>query len=71
MLYSSSIGVLVNQIKTLGIPVTKRIETSSGSELDEPYLLSALGIDASTGADTSATQENRPFARPRGPARKR
>ncbi|KAH7107563.1 actin depolymerizing protein [Auriculariales sp. MPI-PUGE-AT-0066] len=72
MLYSTSIGVLINQIKALGVPVAKRIETSDRNDLDAASILSHLGLEApSSGASTPAAQENRAFARPKGPGRKR
>lgn len=73
MLYSSGVAVAVHEAKQMGVPVAKRIETSDPSDLDAQFLLSALGLDEHpSGATPGASAgEARPFARPKGPARKR
>ncbi|KAG6891321.1 hypothetical protein C0992_008775, partial [Termitomyces sp. T32_za158] len=48
---------------------SRKIETSDPSELDEAYLKAELGFDVLP--LESAAEEKKPFARPRGPARKR
>lgn len=60
---------------------TRKIETSDPKELDEAYLMAELGLASSDiGADINGSRpgmfteeagEKKPFARPRGPARKR
>lgn len=73
MLYSSGVGVAVSEAKQMGIPVAKRVETSDPAELNAHFLLASLGLDTQSSTDnlTPAGGEARPFARPKGPARKR
>jgi twinfilin len=60
----------------------KKIQTSEPSEVDEQFFISELGLDTVTagGGDASASAEDsgtstpsgekKPFARPKGPARR-
>ena len=49
----------------------RKIETSDPAELDEKYLALELGRDSTAAAATPAQDEKKPFARPKGPGRKR
>ncbi|KAG5717977.1 Twinfilin [Termitomyces sp. T112] len=85
MIYSSGVSTTYQAVKTLlaEAPSTTRlasrkIETSDPSELDEAYLKAELGFDVigpvdgqSAGTGFRDAEEKKPFARPRGPARKR
>lgn len=82
MIYSSGVSSTYENIKALLdnlSPTThlasRKIETSDPSELDEAYLKAELGFDVLPidGQETvyRNTEEKKPFARPRGPARKR
>lgn len=82
MLYSSAILVVVKEVKDLlqsaGSTSTlslRKIETSDPSELDEKYLVTELGLagpdaPAVAGGGPADDGDKKPFARPRGPARK-
>ncbi|KZV84427.1 actin depolymerizing protein [Exidia glandulosa HHB12029] len=73
MVYSSGVGVAVNEAKQMGIPVAKRVETSDLDDLDAAFLLASLGLDNATSGTAGSTPAGEPrgFARPKGPARKR
>ncbi|KAG6903180.1 hypothetical protein C0995_002723 [Termitomyces sp. Mi166 len=84
MIYSSGVSSTYEAVKALladASPTTRlasrKIETSDPSELDDAHLKSELGFDAvSVDGQPVETglrdpQEKKPFARPRGPARKR
>ncbi|TFK76569.1 actin depolymerizing protein [Pluteus cervinus] len=80
MLYSSGSASVFNAIKTLFGEVlvpqselsSRKIETSDPTELNEAYLRSELGLDnAGEKPQTVVTEEKKPFARPRGPAKRR
>ncbi len=81
MLYSSAVLFVVKEVKgfleSAGSTSTlssRKVETSDPSELDEKYLVAELGLagsDAPTVASGPADNgDKKPFARPRGPARK-
>ncbi|CAE7168490.1 unnamed protein product [Rhizoctonia solani] len=72
MLYSSGVASLVNDVKAqAGITVSKRLESSEPSELDLAWLRNELGSPGS-GSATPATEDvKKPFAKPRGPARRK
>ena len=81
MLYSSAVLFVVKQVKTLLDAVcsastmpSRKVETSDPAELDEAYLVAALGLsdtDGPTKAAAADAPEKKPFARPKGPGRKR
>ncbi|KAG5340330.1 hypothetical protein C0989_002141 [Termitomyces sp. Mn162] len=78
-------AIVIIAVKTLLVEApsttrlaSRKIETSDPSELDEAYLKSELGFDVigpvdgqSAGTGFRDAEEKKPFARPRGPARKR
>ncbi|KAG8754384.1 Twinfilin-1 [Ceratobasidium sp. 428] len=71
MLYSSGVASLVHDVKTdLGVIVAKRLEASDPSELDLEWLKSEL-TPAGTGTQTPVDDSKKPFAKPRGPARRK
>ncbi|TFK42703.1 hypothetical protein BDQ12DRAFT_757925 [Crucibulum laeve] len=51
---------------------SRKVETSDPIELDKAYLMTALGYDSTTSErnDTQKQEEKKPFAKPRGPARR-
>lgn len=49
---------------------TRKIETSDPTELDEGYLESELGI-GSDGKASAPVEQQKPFARPKPPGRRR
>lgn len=58
--------------------LSRKVETSDPSELNEKHLLVELGPvlgananDSNSGTATPMEVEKKPFARPKGPARKR
>ncbi|KAF8609999.1 actin depolymerizing protein [Ceratobasidium sp. AG-I] len=70
MLYSSGVASFVHDVKAeLGITVAKRLEASDPSELDLAWLRSEL-TPAGTPAATD-DGDKKPFAKPRGPARRK
>ncbi|KAH9945940.1 actin depolymerizing protein [Epithele typhae] len=81
MLYSSAVLTVVKQVKDLlaaerssSILAARKIETSDPAELDEAYLVSSLGLSDTTAAASAlpATDgDKKPFARPKGPGRRR
>jgi len=82
MLYSCgtvAVGRHVNKLLegSLTKPLSRRIETSDPKEINEAFLQteleSALGASATQTSSGTATpvREDKPFAKPRGPARKR
>jgi len=75
MLYSSGIGTLVNAIKgRLGPeqPIAKRIELSDPDEVNENFIRLELGYGAQSDSKAlNSTDNNKRFARPKAPARKR
>ncbi len=83
MLYSSAILVVVKEVKdflaaarSTSTLAPRRVETSDPTELDEKYLVTELGwtgVDAPTSTVGSTTEGvgRQPFARPKGPGRKR
>ena len=82
MLYSSAVLFVVKEVKgfleSAGSTSTlsaRKVETSDPSELDEKHLVTELGLagsDAPTvvGGGPADNGEKKPFARPRGPAKK-
>lgn len=71
MLYSSGVASLVNDVKVhLGITVAKRLEASDPTELDLAWLKSEL-TPAGTGTQTPVDDAKKPFAKPRGPGRRK
>ncbi|CAE6449117.1 unnamed protein product [Rhizoctonia solani] len=71
MLYSSGVASLVNDVKAqLGITVSKRLESSDPAELDLAWLRNELAAPGS-GTATPAEDVKKPFAKPRGPARRK
>lgn len=74
MIYSSSATSVYQTAKSLSLPLANRkIETSDPKEIDESFLRAELGLASGELANSSATkgEEKKPFARPRGPGRKR
>lgn len=82
MLYSSGVGTTVIDAKKIlelagsgATMVARKIETSDPSELDQKYLAVELGRDGFAAAAAAApafqSEEKKPFARPKGPGRKR
>lgn len=72
MLYSCAVAFAVQRAKELGVPVSRRIESSDPAELTDAFVRDEL--NPKTGeSDVQQTShaESRPFARPKGPARKR
>jgi len=72
MLYSSGIGALVQAIKARLGPsqtITKRIELSEPKDFNDEFIRNELGYKKASIYDAQAA--NKPFARPRGPAKKR
>ncbi|GAB1517727.1 Twinfilin-1 [Rhizoctonia solani] len=71
MLYSSGVASLVNDVKAqAGITVAKRLESSDPTELDLAWLRSELASPGS-GTTSPADDSKKPFAKPRGPARRK
>ncbi|KAI0636776.1 actin depolymerizing protein [Trametes polyzona] len=83
MLYSSAVLSVVREVKELltssgssSTVASRKVETSDPSELDEKFLIAELGLsrsDASAGAAGIPTEgsDKKPFARPKGPGRRR
>lgn len=84
MVYSSGASAVFTHAKTILPPSTsagslasRKIETSDPTELGEAYLVAELGLDVGgdaepgSGAATPRDEEKKPFARPKGPGRKR
>jgi len=74
MLYSSGTGALANGIKGyLGAEQTiaKRIEVSDPKEINENFLRRDLGYSQQSVSNTISSSDNKRFARPKAPARKR
>ncbi|KAI0780732.1 actin depolymerizing protein [Trametes elegans] len=83
MLYSSAVLSVVRDVKALldsagstSSVASRKVETSEPSELDEKFLIAELGLDrsdASAGAASLPTEstDKKPFARPKGPGRRR
>ncbi|GLB35071.1 putative actin depolymerizing protein [Lyophyllum shimeji] len=83
MIYSSGVSstflagkALLNEASPAIHVASRKIETSDPQELDEAYLKAELGLDVASyseqlvGAPRDG-EERKPFARPKGPARKR
>lgn len=68
MLFSSSVLTVIIGAKSIGVPVAKRIETSDPQDINEAFLRLEIGLTSS--ATEVDTKEKKPFAKPRGPARK-
>ena len=68
MIFSSSVLTVVIGAKSIGVPVAKRIETSDPQDINEAFLRAELSSTANT--TDMETEEKKPFAKPRGPARK-
>jgi len=82
MLYSSGSSSVFQSAKDIlsssqstSTLASRKIETSDPAELNENYLASELGLNSATplGSSVAPVQdvEKRPFARPKGPGRKR
>ncbi|CUA74933.1 Twinfilin [Dictyostelium discoideum] [Rhizoctonia solani] len=72
MLYSSGVASLVNDVKAqLGITVSKRLESSDPAELDLAWLRNELASPGSGNATPTTEDVKKPFAKPRGPARRK
>lgn len=56
---------------TFGIDVAKKLETSDPADLDIAYLKTSLGGVTPTAPLVATDGRQQPFAKPRGPARKR
>ena len=72
MIYSSAIGILVSNIKGQLGPeqqIAKRIELSDPKEFNEELLRTELGYQKFE--KITASTDTKPFAKPRGPVRKR
>ncbi|KAM0753190.1 actin depolymerizing protein [Meredithblackwellia eburnea MCA 4105] len=83
LLYSSSVGGVLTNAKTLGLEVAKKIETSSPEEVNESFIdeefgpsgVASAGPASGTATPTGSTPlpaaEGKSFARPARPGRKR
>jgi twinfilin-like protein len=78
MVYASGATGVYQTAKMLlegstSVLATRKLETSDPREIDEAHLRMALGYGQSqvTGSSTSTVSEKKPFARPKGPGRKR
>ncbi|CAE6521922.1 unnamed protein product [Rhizoctonia solani] len=72
MLYSSGVASFVNDVKAqVGITVSKRLESSDPSELDLAWLRNELTPSGSGAATPAAEDVKKPFAKPRGPTRRK
>ncbi len=83
MLYSSANLITVKEVKdylnnagTSSSFSPRKVETSDPTELNEQYLVAELGwagpeAPTSSGRGPTADAEKKPFARPKGPGRKR
>ena len=83
MLYSSANLVMVNEVKdylrnagTSSSFSPRKVETSDPAELNEQYFVAELGwagpeAPTSAAGGPTADVEKKPFARPKGPGRKR
>lgn len=85
MLYSSAArGVhasatsILSDSSSVSALASRKIETSDPKEIDEAFLRAELGVGAGGSAPGSGSgtpslgeEEKKPFARPRGPGRKR
>jgi twinfilin len=77
MVYSSAALLVYQAAKSLlesaggdGL-AGRKIETSDPHELDEAFLKAGLRIGLSNEVPTSTTSQSQPFARPKGPGRRR
>ena len=81
MLYSSGMLLVYHNAKNLLAPTlatlaTRKVETSDPKEVNEHFLRTVVGPelgggDDGSGASTPAHEEQKGFARPKGPARRR
>jgi twinfilin len=84
MLYSSgALGVFASAKTILGsesssVLASKKIETSDPKEIDEAFIRAELGVDGGESVPGSGVgtlslrdDEKRPFAKPKGPGRRR
>ena len=83
MLYSCSCVMLFKSAEQVlaaeggSTLASRKIETSDPSELNEKYLASELGLTSVTGSEASGAStpidsgERKPFARPKGPGKRR
>lgn len=83
MVYSSGASAVFAHAKTVLPPSTsagslasRKVETSDPTELSEEYLIAELGLNSggdTEGGSGAATpiEEKKPFARPKGPGRRR
>lgn len=72
MIYSSgAVGVTTTARQEYQIIVTKRLETSDPSDIDIAFIKQELEPNAPSAAGNVVGDEKKPFAKPRGPARKR
>ncbi|KAL8281071.1 hypothetical protein RQP46_006429 [Phenoliferia psychrophenolica] len=75
LLYSSSAGGVVQNAKSLGVDVAKKIETSSPEEVDAAFVDAEVGpvagAETSSGSAPMPTSDGKSFAKPSRPGRKR
>lgn len=80
MVYSTGAGVIFRQVRELlgeergFVLAARKIETSDPKELTEGFLKEELGLGSGTsldGNDSLTRASSTPFARPRGPGRRR
>lgn len=85
MIYSSGVSGVFAHVKTILPPATsasalanRKIETSDPGELGEAFFIAELGLsgnmeggEGGSGAATPIDEEKKPFARPKGPGRRR
>ena len=82
MLYSSGASGVFQSAKLIleGSPsvlASRKVETSDPKELNEAYLRAELGHEGSSGNPSGAAtpveriEEKKPFAKPKGPGRRR
>ncbi|CCO28008.1 hypothetical protein BN14_01999 [Rhizoctonia solani AG-1 IB] len=68
----SGVASLVNDVKAqAGITVSKRLESSDPTELDLAWLRNELASPGSGTTSPPADDAKKPFAKPRGPVRRK
>lgn len=77
-LFVSAKSIFTAESSSSSVLATRRIETSDPKELGEAYLITGLGLGTGTtdvegdsGAGTPQEEDKKPFARPKGPGRRR
>lgn len=65
MIYSSGASSVLAIAKDNGVSIIRKVETSDPKEVNETFIRAELGLN-----NLSAGDEKKPFARPKGPARR-